>query len=134
GRCSTRCRRPRRWSCCSTRWGRPGATRTSCPRCRKWVNDGDDDSCAEERTLPRRRRRREGGGLGREGIPVRTDAYCVVPMRRLHEQAVLRRHALEDRFPGCRGRDRARRGRQACNVIQKAKFKMQTVSAYATTG
>ena len=35
-RCSTRCRRSRRWSCCSTRWRRPSRTPTSWRRCRRW--------------------------------------------------------------------------------------------------
>ena len=32
--CSTRCRRSRPWSCCSTRWPRPRATPSSSARCR----------------------------------------------------------------------------------------------------
>ena len=34
-RSSTRCRRSRRWNCCSTRWARPGRTPSSCRRCRR---------------------------------------------------------------------------------------------------
>ncbi len=39
---------------------------------------------------------------GPDGVPV--------PVRRLDQQAVLRRHAFEDRFPRCDRRGRPRRG------------------------
>ncbi len=42
-RSSIRCRRSRRWNCCSTRWGRRRPTRSSSPRCRRWADSGAAD-------------------------------------------------------------------------------------------
>ena len=67
--------------------------------------DGHDQSPAE-RSVSRRGRRRDARRLERERLPDREAAVRAVPLRRLDEQAVLRRHALEDRIPGGGGRGR----------------------------
>ena len=58
-----------------------------------------DDQGETERSVSRRRRRCDGGRLERRDVSDREAAVRAVPLRRIDDQAVLRRHSFEDRFP-----------------------------------
>ena len=70
--------------------------------------NGDDQGQAE-RLVSRRRRRRDAGRLERQRVSDREAAVRAVPLRRVDEQAVLRRHTLADRLSGRRGRGAGQR-------------------------
>src|SRR5215216_3869344 len=57
---------------------------------------------AAERLVQGRRRRCETRRLERQRVSDREAAVCVVPVRRVDDQTVLRRDAFEDRLPGGR--------------------------------
>ena len=87
------------------------AEECSRPMHRRRGADGDDQG-ETERPVSRRWRRCDGGGLERESVSDPEAAVRVVPVRRLDQQAVLRRNALADRIcrrprPPCRERGQA---------------------------
>ena len=88
---STRCRRPR-----------PTPTSSTSMQKEQLAQDGDrldgDDQGETERPVPRRRRRCDGGGLERRDVSDRQAAVRAVPLRRVDQQAVLRRDAFADRL------------------------------------
>ena len=84
------------WNSCSTKWVRRSIMPSSSARCRRWARRGGS-APASQRPAGRRGRRRDGRGLGRHRAPSCETANRPVPVRRLVEQAVLRRQPPEDR-------------------------------------
>src|SRR2546421_13119027 len=77
-----------RWSIVNSRWSIV------------WSDTDGDDQAEAERPVPRGTRRRAVARLERERVRDSEAALCVVPLRRVHQEAFLRRHALTDRFSG----------------------------------